>query len=437
MEKAKMAPRTYRIDTYGCQMNAHESEKISGMLDSLGLVPASENEIEDVRILNTCCIRDSAEQRIIGHIGTLKKLKHEKPDMVLAVVGCMSARSDAASKLRRTFPYIDIILGTSDITELPERISELLSLDVGGARVDHETVAHRNGGPLAFVNVMYGCDNFCSYCIVPYVRGRERSRDEDDILREITRLTSEGYREITLLGQNVNSYQGGGDRFAELLNRISSETSVDRIRFMTSHPKDMSPALIRALRDIPHLCAGVHLPVQSGSDKVLASMNRKYTRCHYLSLVDSLRTSVPGIVLTTDVIVGYPGESGSDFLDTISLMENVRFDAAYTFVYSPRTGTRAASLPDQVDAAEKKRRIMELVDLQNHITRDINAGYRGRIEEVLVEGSSARGTDMCGRTYGGKMVNFSGPESLVSELINVRITEARGTTLYGVIEESE
>lgn len=428
--------RTYRIGTYGCQMNAHESEKIAGMLEAIGLEPAREEAPADVLVLNTCCIRDSAEQRIIGHIGTLKKLKAENPDMIIAVVGCLSARPDAARTLARTFPFLDIILGTADLQELPGQICALRGVEAPEEAKDSESVVRREEGPLSYVNIMYGCNNFCSYCIVPYVRGRERSRPEEDIIREVRGLAEDGYREVTLLGQNVNSYQGGGDRFAELLRQVAGETSIDRIRFMTSHPKDMSEELIRAVAECEKVCSHVHLPVQSGSDRILESMNRRYTRARYLELVNSLREKVPGVVLTTDVIVGYPGETEEDFRSTMSLMEQVRFDAAYTFVYSPRTGTAAAKLDGQISGEVKKRRIVELIDLQNAVTREINAGMIGRTEKVLVEGPSARGADMCGRTDGGKMVNFEGPRSLRGCMVDVRITAPRGSTLYGVMEEN-
>lgn len=432
---APAAAGTYAVQTYGCQMNAHESEKIAGVLEGLGLAEAPEGSPPDVLVLNTCCIRDSAEQRIIGHIGTLKKQKAGRPDMVIAVVGCLTARESAAARLRRTFPFVDIVLGTADIDLLPSRIAEAMHLRSQMPLPAYgDSTVHRDGLVRAYVNAMYGCNNFCSYCIVPYVRGRERSRPVDDILREVNDLCAVGYREVMLLGQNVNSYQGGGERFADLLRAVADETPVSRIRFMTCHPKDLSPALIRAVKESQKICSHVHLPVQSGSDRILDSMNRKYTRAQYLDLVEALRDAVPEIALTTDVIVAYPGEEPEDFDDTMRLMEDVRFDAAYTFVYSPREGTRAAQLGGQVDRAERKRRIMELVELQNEITRQRNAARVGQVETVLVEGLSARGADMCGRTDGGRMVNFRGSEELIGQFVPVRITETRGATLVGEAE---
>lgn len=426
---------TYQVQTYGCQMNAHESEKISGVLRGLDLQMAPEGDVPDVLVLNTCCIRDSAEQRIIGHIGTLKKKKTEHPGMIIAVVGCLTALERSAERIRRTFPFVDIVLGTADMDMLAGQVAQLLDLRCTLPVYGDETVC-RESGPRAYVNAMYGCNNFCSYCIVPYVRGRERSRPEKEILREVQLLADTGYREVTLLGQNVNSYQGGGDRFANLLRTVAEETSVGRIRFMTSHPKDMSRSLIETIRDYDKVCDHVHLPVQSGSDAVLSSMNRGYTAEQYLRLVETLRTQIPGISLTTDVIVGYPGETEHDFEDTMRLMEKARFDAAYTFVYSSRAGTRAAQMNGTVSRADRKRRIMQLVDLQNSITRQINEENVGTTQTVLVEGASARGTDICGRTDTGRMVNFTGPAELTGSFVPVRITAARGATLFGEIEEN-
>lgn len=425
---------TYTICTYGCQMNAHESEKIAGTLEQLGLRPAAKDSPPDLIVVNTCCIRDSAEQRILGHIGTLRQLKEEHPRLVIAVVGCLSEQADAAGRIRRSFPFVDIVLGTSNIAELPERLARAMKLDSPAASSYDESVVVRADGPAAYVNAMYGCNNFCSYCIVPFVRGRERSRDEEAILAEIRALCDQGFREVTLLGQNVNSFQGGGDRFADLLRRVADETAVDRIRFMTSHPKDMSRSLVDAVRDYPKICSHVHLPVQSGSDRILRSMNRHYTRSDYLELVGLLRREVPDIAVTTDVIVGYPGEDEQDFRDTMDLMQTVRFDGAYTFVYSPRAGTKAAALPLQVGKQDKKERIMQLINLQKQILFEINSSRIGRLEEVLVERRSARTDSLCGRTDGARMVNFEGDDDLCGRIVPVRISEVRGSTLFGVVE---
>ncbi len=434
---------TYHVVTYGCQMNEHESEKLCGLLEDLGYLPAACNEDADFIIFNTCCVRDNAEQKTFGNVGAVKKLKEENPRLMVAVCGCMTQQPAVAQKMSRTFPFVDIIFGTHNIHRLPAMIAERLGVgkrilevqETDGDIIENVPVK-RHTGPLASVNIMYGCNNFCSYCIVPFVRGRERSRNAEDIVCEVSALAAEGYQEVMLLGQNVNSYDGGNTvRFPTLLQMICRQTPIRRIRFMTSHPKDLSDDLIAVIADNPQICKHIHLPVQSGSTRILQEMNRKYSREQYLTLVDKIRAVMPDIVLTTDIIVGFPGETERDFEDTLDLVENVQFDSAFTFVYSPRTGTKAASLPNPIPPELQRERIMRLIELQNGITEQCNKRYEGRVEHVLVEGISTRSAeDVCGRTDGGKMVNFRGVADQIGSFCDVRITKAKRTTLFGELQ---
>ena len=428
----------YKVITYGCQMNEHESEKIRGMVEELGYVPATSDDY-DLAIFNTCCIRENAEKKIFGNIGALKKRKAENKKMIIAVCGCMTQQKKVAERMYRSFPFVDIILGTHNISSFAQmleykyfekkRIMELTD-DTG---ITEGIPLKREEGPLASVNIMYGCNNFCSYCIVPYVRGRERSRNTRAILDEINNLTAEGYREVLLLGQNVNSYHGDdASDFPQLLKKICKETSIKRLRFMTSHPKDLSDDLIEVIKDNKALCKHIHLPVQSGSSEILKRMNRAYTREQYLEKIAMIRSTIPEMIITTDIIVGFPGETEADYKETLSLIRGVEFDSAYTFVYSKREGTKAALMENTVDEALQKSRIMELIDVQNEITERKNAARVGKIEAVLVEGASKRDNNhMCGRTDGGITVNFPGSSDLGGKFVDVKITQAKRTTLFG------
>lgn len=428
----------YFIITYGCQMNSHESEKVAGMLENMGYASASSKEEADFILFNTCCVRENAEQKTFGNVGRIKKLKTENKNLLVAVCGCMMQQESVAQKLIDTFPFVDIVFGTHNLHELPEMI---LSCRKRSQRVCnilendgqiHENIPLKRGkGPLATVNIMYGCNNFCSYCIVPYVRGAERSRDKESILEEIQDLTQQGYREIMLLGQNVNSYNGEVN-FSELLQNVCDKTMIDRIRFMTSHPKDLSEELIDTIASHPRICRHIHLPVQSGSTAILEKMNRGYTREQYIKLVENIRAAIPGIAITTDIIVGFPGETEADFSDTLSLVRELRFDSAFTFVYSKRTGTAAATMPDQIDEQTQSKRISALVALQNEITEQRNREYEGQIVQVLVEGFSTRNPEhVCGRTDTSKMVNLVGTSDMVGRFADVLITKGKKTTLFG------
>ena len=428
--------KKYHIVVYGCQMNVRDGETAAGLLEEMGFSRAESREDADLVLFETCCVRENAENRALGNVIWLKELKRDKPDLLIAVGVCMMQEPGMAERIRKMYPFVDIVFGTHNLYRLTHLVREAVEgrrgieiLGEGGLQEGLPAV--RQSSFSAFVNIMYGCNNFCSYCIVPYVRGRERSRAQEDILEEARRLRDSGVQEITLLGQNVNSYQGGGAAFAELLRRLD-EMEIPRIRFMTSHPKDLSDELIAAFGSLKHLCGHLHLPVQSGSDRILREMNRHYTREKYLSLVERLRAVRPDIGLTTDIIVGFPGETEEEFRETLSLCREVRYDAAFTFIYSPRQGTRAASMPDDTPAAEKTRRIEELIALQHEHTASALASQVGRVERVLVEGVSERSSEtVMGKTSRFLAVNFPGKADLVGSFVDVRITGAGRNTLRG------
>ena len=434
------AGRRFYIDTYGCQMNAHDSEKLAGMLTAMGMAPTTVPEEAAVILVNTCCVREHAENRILGNIGHLAAVKREHPDTILGVCGCMTQQKDAAERLLQKMKHVDLVFGTHNLHELP---SLLLAARGGGkiAEVNESTPAIIEGVPVlrnpsvsAFATIMYGCDNFCAYCIVPYVRGRERSREPGDIITEIQSLVKTGVREITLLGQNVNSYgAGGGVNFPALLRRIEAETEgLLRVRFMTSHPKDLSDELIETMAASSIVCNQLHLPVQSGSDEILLRMNRIYDAGQYLRIVEKLRAAMPGIGLTTDIIVGFPGETEEDFQRTLDLVRAVRYHSAFTFKYSKRSGTPAHGMADQIPEAVKKERLSRLNALQKEISAELDRAAVGSREQVLVEAPSRkRAEQVCGRTDSGRMVNLEGTESLIGTIVPVEITKAMANTLVG------
>ncbi len=427
----------YHIVTLGCQMNAHDSEKIAGMLEGMGYEKAATREESDLVLYNTCCVRENAENKALGNVIWLKELKAKKPSLIIAVGGCMMQEKGMSEKLHAAYPFIDLVFGTHNAHRLPELVHRVLVekrrafevLDIDGTICEGLPI-HRNSASQAYITIMYGCNNFCSYCIVPYVRGRERSRTMENILTEAQQLVDSGVQEIMLLGQNVNSYMGGGSHFAELLYRLD-KMGVPRIRFMTSHPKDLSDELIACFGELPHLCKQLHLPVQSGNNNILERMNRRYTREHYLELVRKVRSVCPDIGLTSDIIVGFPGETYEEFEDTLSLVKEVRYDAAFTFIYSPRPGTKAALLPDGTPYEEKSRRIQLLIDAQQNITTEICRAQIGKVERVLVEGASTRDPGfICGKTDRGHMVNFAGNLS-AGQMADVKIISAGRSTLRG------
>ena len=431
-------PQTYHIVSMGCQMNERDSETIAGMLNEMGMTRQPVREQADLILYNTCCVRENAENKALGNVIWLKELKKDKPDLLICVGGCMTQEKGMAEAMKRNYPFIDLVYGTHNLYRLPEYLHRVLRdrapvvevVETDGEIVEGLPEA-RQSRFSAFVNIMYGCNNFCTYCIVPYVRGRERSREPEAVLEEALRLRDAGVQEITLLGQNVNSYRGGGAEFANLLYRLD-RLEIPRIRFMTSHPKDLSDELIAAYGELKHLMPHLHLPVQAGDDEILRRMNRRYNREHYLDLVRRLRTARPDIGLTTDIIVGFPGETEAQFEQTLSLVDEVRYDSAYTFIYSPRVGTKAASMPDDTPAEEKSRRIQTLIAKQQAITSEILSGMVGTTAEVLVESVSARDAGWVGgKAPRALMVNFPGGEELIGRIVKVRITSAGRNTLRG------
>ena len=432
--------KKYKIITYGCQMNLHESEKMAGIMQKMGYTPTEEMEEADIILFNTCCIRENAENHAFGNIGALKQLKKRKPGLIIAVGGCMTQEKGKTDVLKEKFPFIDIMFGTLNLEEFGELIKEKLA---GKKRVvkvrekEGEVVefdgAYRTSYPNAWVNIMYGCNNFCSYCIVPYVRGRERSRKPEHIVAEVKKLVAEGYKEITLLGQNVNSYgtDGLGVTFAELLDQVASIEGKFRLRFMTSHPKDFNESVVKVMQKHPKIMRLVHLPVQSGSNEILQAMNRRYTREKYLAEIEMLRGYFPEAEVTTDIIVGFPGETEEDYLLTEDLVKKVNYASAFTFIYSKRQGTKAATMENQIPEDVQKDRIMRLVELVNSLTRAKSETYIGRVVEILCEGYDEKKQMYLGRDEFGRMGYFSSQANEVGNFVNLKITKANGISLYG------
>ena len=437
--------KKYCVVTYGCQMNLHESEKISGILSGMGMSAVNEPENADVVVFNTCCIRDTAERRALGNIGKMKELKKKNKNLLIVVTGCMTQQNGFAENMKERYQYVDVILGTHNISDLENQIRIRLEkkkrvaavLDTDGYIDDETTPVTRTSFPNAWVNINYGCNNFCTYCIVPYVRGRERSRDMKSIISECEKLIKDGYKEITLLGQNVNSY--GNDvpdenvNFANLLREVAKIDGKFRIRFMTSHPKDLTEDVVKAIRDNDKICNNIHLPIQAGSNSVLKNMNRCYTREHYLGLIDMIRRYLPDCGITTDIMVGFPYETEEDFLDTLDIVEKVRFSTAFTFIYSVRKGTKAAEMP-QTPYEIKQNRIKRLIARQNEITEEISKDYVGNVYEILVEGMQEKKNGyVVGRTESGRLVSAKGDESMIGEFKNVKITAVKNAQLLGEI----
>jgi tRNA-2-methylthio-N6-dimethylallyladenosine synthase len=435
--------KTFHIITFGCQMNEHDSERMTGILEARGDASASAVEGADLVILNTCSIREKAEQKFYSELGRLKKLKDERPGLTIAVAGCI-AQQEGANILSRA-PYVDMIFGPSDIARVSGIFDKKLSqslpvIDISGDGEYHRKLipAKRADAVKAWVSIMYGCDNFCTYCVVPYLRGRERSRLPEDIINEVRELALGGYKEVTLLGQNVNSYGKGLEQSADfptLLNRVNDVDGIERVRFVTSHPRDLSDDLIFAIRDVPKVCESLHLPVQSGSDRILASMNRKYTRTGYREKIERLRDAVPDIALTTDIIVGFPGETEQDHETTMKLLKDVRYDGVFAFKYSKRPGTAALNLSDHVPEKVKEERLAQVLDVQKTITAGKNKSLMGTVQQVLIDGHSKKGGTLTGRTRGNKVVNTAGPASRIGSLVQVKIAAAGVNSLAGDITE--
>lgn len=433
--------QSYFVFTTGCQMNAHDSEKIAGMLESMGFIESDIEEHADFVIYNTCCIRENAEEKIYGRLGRLKYYKGRNRDLKIALCGCMTQQDIVIEKLKQSYKYVDIVFGTFNLYKLPELL--YTSLHTKGTLFDiwkeeKEIVEdlptlHKNAFT-ASVNIMYGCNNFCSYCIVPYVRGRERSRNPQDILIEIESLVKNGIKEILLLGQNVNSYGKNLDipiSFAQLLKQINEIEGLERIRFMTSHPKDLSDELIEAMKNCNKVCNYLHLPVQSGSSKILKRMNRRYTKEDYLYLVDKIKKEIPDIFISTDIIVGFPGETEEDFQETLEVIRKVKYSTAFTFIYSKRTGTPAAIMDEQIPEEVVKDRFDRLLDVLNPIVHEVHESQVGKTASVLVEGTSKEDSILTGRTENNTLVHFKGTQDLIGKIVPVKIKENKTFYLIG------
>ncbi|HOB35788.1 MAG TPA: tRNA (N6-isopentenyl adenosine(37)-C2)-methylthiotransferase MiaB [Bacillota bacterium] len=431
--------KTYYIRTFGCQMNERDSETVAGIFRARGMTEAPDMASADIIMINTCAVREKAEQKVYGLLGTLRELKENNPDVVLGICGCMPQQQEVAKRIKTRFPYMDIIIGTHNLNALNYYLEQVLQerrqvLEIWQERAEKELElpARRSGKYKAFVNINWGCNNFCTYCIVPYVRGREKSRPPETIIREIEALAREGFVEVTLLGQNVNSYGKdlpGKPDFADLLRMVNDIPGIERIRFMTSHPRDAGDRLFEAMATLPKVCNHLHLPLQAGNNRILERMNRGYTAEHYLRIVEKLRAAVPDIALTTDLIVGFPGETEAEFQDTLAMVEKVRFDSAFTFMFSPRRGTPAAKMKGQLDSEIKKERLQRLIKLQNQISLERNQQLVGTVQQVLVE--ERTGTINKGRTTSNKLVFFASGRDLSGHLVPVRITNAKTWSLEG------
>jgi tRNA-2-methylthio-N6-dimethylallyladenosine synthase len=438
--------RKFYIRTFGCQMNEHDTEVMAGIFMALGYEPTQSVEDASVILLNTCAIRENAENKVFGELGHLKHLKKDNPDLLIGVCGCMSQEESVVNKILKTYQQVDMIFGTHNIHRLPNILHEAymskeMVIEVWSKEGDviENLPKVRRGNIKGWVNIMYGCDKFCTYCIVPYTRGKERSRRPEDVIQEVRQLAAQGYKEITLLGQNVNAY--GKDfedikyGLGDLMNEIR-KIDIPRIRFMTSHPRDFDDRLIEVLATGGNLMNHIHLPVQSGSTDVLKIMARKYTREQYLELVRKIKTAIPEVSFTTDIIVGYPNETDEQFEETMSLYREVGFEAAYTFIYSPREGTPAAKMVDNVPMEVKKERLQRLNNLVNETSAEAMKKYKGQTVEVLVEGESKNNPEvLAGYTSKSKLVNFKGPKTAIGKIVKVKITEAKTWSLNGEMVE--
>lgn len=436
---------TYFVETYGCQMNVRDSQTLKGFFEEMGYTESEDRQSADAVIFNTCCVREGAEDRLLGNLGKLKQEKKKRPEMLVMICGCMMQEEGSKEKIKKRFPFVDVVFGTHNTHEFPKLVFSALTKNEAQYSIWEKEQAIVEDMPVlrekdtfGWINIMYGCNNFCSYCIVPYVRGRERSRKSEDIISEAISLAKSGVKEITLLGQNVNSYGKNCDEitFPDLLRKLNEVDGIERIRFMTSHPKDLSDDLISAMAECDKVCRYIHLPVQSGSNRILSLMNRRYTREDYFRLVEKLRAKMPDIAISTDIIVGFPTETDEDFEDTYDLYKKVCFNSAFTFIYSPRINTPAAKMEGQVSAEKTKERMARLIALSEECSLKSNEIYLNNTYPVLVEGISKRDENMVsGRTEHGRMVSFSGSADLIGKTVNVKITKVKLNTLMGDLEE--
>ena len=437
-------PMAY-VRSYGCQQNVNDGEKIKGVLMDVGYGICDSPEQADLILFNTCAVREHAEQRVFGNIGALKKLKEQNKGLLIGLCGCMAQQPQVVEKIRQSYPFVDLVFGVNGIDTLPSLLAQkiegrkrVLQTPVERTEIVEEMPIRRDSSFRAWLPIMYGCDNFCTYCIVPYVRGRERSRTPADVLAEFKTLVEQGYKEITLLGQNVNSYGKGLEEktdFADLLNLLCTVPGDYQIRFMTSHPKDASRKLIDTIAAQDHLCKHIHLPVQSGSDRILKEMNRHYTVAQYMDLVNYAKEKIPGVTFSSDIIVGFPGETEEDFQATLDLIQRVKYMQLFTFIYSKRTGTIAAKLPDPATHAEKAARMDRLLKLQDSIAFPMIAAMAGQTVKVLVEAAGRTPGTLNGRLDNNLVVEFPAEESLIGQYANVRLTGSRAALLVGELAE--
>ena len=435
--------KTYKIMTFGCQMNENDSEKISGLLKNMGYTPEEDVHKAGVVILNTCSVRENADVRVFGNLGTFKSVKKVNPDLVLAVCGCMMQQPEIVKKIKEKYPQVDLVFGTHNIHQFPQMLGNYLQRGErifeiwdDSSEIIEDLPVDRKYPFKSFVTIMNGCNNFCTYCIVPSTRGREVSRQPEKIIEEVTRLAGECCLEVTLLGQNVNSYGNDlktGYHFADLLRDLNQIEKIKRIRFMTSHPKDLTDEVIEAIAQCDKVCPAIHLAIQSGSTRILKAMNRRYTKEQIIDLVDRVRSRIPDVAITTDIIVGFPGETEEDFQDTLEVMRACKFDSAFSFIYSIRTGTPAAAMENQIPDEIKHDRLNRLLDVLRDISFGLNSKYEGRVLPVLVEEPSKNNTDrLSGRTETGKLVNFEGSFDHIGQIVNVKITKSGSFSLTGV-----
>ncbi|MDO5095641.1 MAG: tRNA (N6-isopentenyl adenosine(37)-C2)-methylthiotransferase MiaB [Peptostreptococcaceae bacterium] len=447
IEYPESKPKVY-TETWGCQMNEHDTENLLGMIDVMGYELTEHTEEADLIIFNTCAVRENAELKVYGNLNILKKLKEKNPDLIVAVCGCMMQQKHVVEEIKKRYPFVSLVFGTHNIYKFPEMLYTYLQKhesnydvwDIDGRIVEGLPVIRRHKLK-SFVNIMYGCNNFCTFCIVPYTRGRERSRTPEDIIGEVKQLVESGVKEITLLGQNVNSYGKTLDEpitFHQLLERLNEVEGLERIRFMTSHPKDISEDLLKAMARLDKVCESLHLPVQSGSSKVLREMNRHYTKEDYLKTIELARKYMPNMALTTDIMVGFPGETEEDFLETLDVVEKAQYDLAFTFLYSRRKGTSADRRENQIPEEVKKERFNRLLDAVNKAAENQSSAYLGQVTEILVEGKSKKNDNvLMGRNRQNKTVNFVGHEGLIGELVKVRIIDTKSFSMTGELIQED
>lgn len=437
-----MMNKQFFIETFGCQMNEYDSEKISGLLYSQGYLETTEKKEADLIIFNTCLIRENAELKLYGKLGAIKQLKLDNPSKIIAICGCIPQNDEIREYILKKYKYIDLVFGTNTYDRLPELLFDIenknervVSILKDSDILEENIPKKRKFSHKAFVNIMHGCNNFCSYCVVPYTRGREKSRDFHDIVKEVQVLGLKGYKEITLLGQNVNSYEYESDKtytFADLLRELNKIETIDRIKFISSHPKSVTDDFIKAMKECDKVCNQLHLPIQSGSTKVLKEMNRKYTREKYLEIIRKLKKEIPDIAISSDFIVGFPGESEEDFQETLDLVKEVRFDSAFTYLYSIRPGTPAGKREDQIDEKLKHQRFDRLLDILYPIFEEINISHIGKTVDIIVDNVSKNDDSyMTGRTNSNKIVHFKGGEELLGKLVNIKIEKAKTWYMEG------